>query len=357
MREGDGTVRVFHRSADGGTFRIAKVEAAGRRLDFGYVDGLLATISRDGRTLFDIRRGGDGGGLIAAVTDGHERTVSYSYARGLLKDVADLAGNVWWHEYDRDARLTAAVGANRKPYLRASYDARGRVVESLTGREYAYDYSRRRTTVTEGSGQRHVFERDAAGVTVALRSSNGTRWRIGLDRENRVEILETPDRTVVYRYDADGAVESAAETTDAGTVRREYRYDGEGRLTEVRSSAAGERLDVDYATRHVRLTGDGSHFSFELSRDGEVSRLRDGDVVYDPERDRAGDLTALREGGRAVFFSRDAFGRGSPTPHTRTAPPTATSTTPWATGRGWSSALAAPRATATTRPATSSKWT
>ncbi len=229
MREGDGTVRVFHRSADGGTFRIAKVEAAGRRLDFGYADGLLATISRDGRTLFDIRRGGDGGGLIAAVTDGHERTVSYSYARGLLKDVADLAGNIWWHEYDRDGRLTAAVGANRKPYLRVSYDARGRVVESLTGREYAYDYSRRRTTVTEGSGQRHAFERDAAGVTVALRSSNGTRWRIGLDRENRVEILETPDRTVVYGYDA--------------------------------------------------------------------------------ERDRAGDLTALREGGRAVFFSRDAFGR------------------------------------------------
>lgn len=309
LREAADAIRTFEPAdAEGARYRIARVESGSRRADFVYANGVLDAVVHDGRTLFDIDRDDDGAGKISAVTDDRGRTVRYSYARGLLKDVIDLAGNLWWHEYDDAGRLTAAIGANRQPYLRVRYDERGRVVDSRTGREYAYSYRRNGTTVTEGSGQRHEFGHDD-GATVRLTSSNGTAWRLHLDADHRVRKLEKPDGAVAFTYTPNGRVASIVETMAGVAVRREYAYDAQGRLVSV-DRASDARIDVDYASSHVRLSGsNGYDFAYKLSRDGQVEYLQDGDARFDVDRNLEGDLTALRSNGRSVRLSRDRSGR------------------------------------------------
>lgn len=173
MREADGTKRTFTPGAGGGPWRLASLEDGERQLTFGYRNGKLDTVHRGARRMFRIQR--DAAGRVAAVADNHGRTVRYSYTgEGQLKDVYDVAGNLWWHEYDTNGRLTAAIGANGQPYLEVRYDGDGRVLLSRTGREYAFAYEKDRTIVTEGAGQRHVFERNAEGTTVAFSSTTGT---------------------------------------------------------------------------------------------------------------------------------------------------------------------------------------
>ncbi len=311
LREADGTKRVFEPVADGGRYVVASVASGVRRLDFAYAAGLLVAVVHDGRTLFDIDRRPDG--TVAAVADAHGRTVRYSYAGGLLKDVIDLAGNVWWHEYDAAGRLTTAVGANRRPYLRVRYDERGRVAESLAGREYAYAYSPGRTTVTEGSGVRHEFGHDAAGATDRLTSTNGADWRLRFDPDHRVRKLDTRDDSVAFSYTAAGALASMVGTVGGVAVEREYDYDEEERLVAAEDLVAGERTQAYYADRHVHMTHEDARsageFSYESTDDGEVSFVRDGAVAFDIDRDRAGDVTALHSAGRTVRFARDRLGR------------------------------------------------
>ena len=304
--EANGTSRTFKPLRKSSSrLRIASVEAGERRLDFRYANGVLASVMHGTRTLFAVRRGL--GGRIVAVTDDHGRTVRYSYtAGGLLRDVYDVAGNLWWHEYDSGGLLTAAIGANRRAYLRASYDSKGRAVESRTGREYTFAYETGSTTATEGTGRRHVFEQNRAGVTVAYSSSSGARWRLGVNADNRIKTLATPARTLEYDYDALGRVTMIAESTADGRSEQRYDYDASGRLEAVRSSG-GEARHIDYASGQVTVGGaDG--LRYELASHGHVVAVWEGRTRIDVERD-GGDLAVLRRGAQAVRFSRDALGR------------------------------------------------
>ena len=312
LREASGAVRTFEQAGvDGSTtrFRLARIEAEGRELAFSYASGLLAAIKEGSRTLLRIERGGDG--RIVAATDAGGRSVRYSYSRaGLLNRVRDVAGNVWRHEYDADGRLTAALGANRKPYLQASYDSAGRVSKSRTGREYAFAYQGDRTTATEGTGERHVFKQNASGATVLYRSDRGIDWRLEFDAQGLVRKFKLSARTFEYGYEKDGAVTSLAVTSAAGTDEREYAYDADGRLTSATSSADGSRLDVAYASGSVLLSGSGADFALDLSSSGAVTSAQSGGrKPIGAEYDRDGDLVALRRGGRSVHFNRDAGGR------------------------------------------------
>lgn len=107
----DGTVRTFTpHSKDSGAFVISSLKTShGLDIGFSYVNGQLAEITSDGTRLFALDRRSDG--RVSRVTDGHGRSVDYSYTpSGQLKDVYDLAGNLWWHEYDSRGHLDAAVG-------------------------------------------------------------------------------------------------------------------------------------------------------------------------------------------------------------------------------------------------------
>lgn len=308
LHERDGTKRTFKPVGDAGPWRVVSVETPARRLDFRYRDGRLETIVHGTRTMFRIQR--DAAGRIAGAADNHGRSVRYSYtATGLLKDVYDVAGNLWWHEYDSNGRLAAAIGANRLPYLEVVYHGDGRVRRSRTGRDYAFAYEPGRTVVTEGTGQRHVFERNAAGTTVAFQSTTGTRWRVGLNANNRVKTLTLSDRTLHYDYDRTGRITMVQESPAAASGRQDYRYDAQGRLAVVRSLHGEELLTATYGARSVRLSEHGISFDYELTAAGYIAAAWDRNIRFDAEYDVNGDLTAVRHNGYSVRFERDALGR------------------------------------------------
>lgn len=311
MWSADGAKRIFKPVASDGPWRLASIDASERELDFRYRDGKLTTVEHDGRRMFLIER--DGAGRITTVSDNHGRTVRYSYTGGdQLKDVYDVAGNLWWHEYDADGRLTAAIGANDQPYLEVRYGSRGRVLESRTGREYAFDYEGDRTIVSEGTGQRHTFERNADGVIVAFSSTTGTRWSVTLNADNRVKSLALPTRTIDYDYDDAGRIRMVADSVDGG---RDHFHDDQGRLVSVRSFDGEELLAVDYGRRSVRIREGGLRFGYDLTRSGQIAAAWDGAVRLDAEYDANSDLIAVSSRGRTVRFQRDQLGRVAATTH------------------------------------------
>ena len=240
MFESDGTTRTFKPFGGAGRpWHVASVETSSRRVDFRYRDGRLSSVVHGTRTMFTIQR--DSAGRILRLSDNHGRTVDYSYDwAGQLKDVYDVAGNLWWHEYDAEGRLVAAIGANRQPYLEVRYDEKGQVEQSRTGREYEYTYRAGHTLVTEGTGEKHEFERNADGTTVGFHSSTGVRWSAQLNANNRVKILTLPDRTLNYDYDTAGRITMVEESTSSGSSRQDFSHDRQGRLTAVRSLGGEE---------------------------------------------------------------------------------------------------------------------
>lgn len=309
LRERDGTKRVFLRADAEAPFLLRRVvSAAGHKVLFAHEDGLLNTVSHDGATVFTITRLRNG--RVSEVADHHGRSVRYSYtAAGRLKDVYDIGGNLWWHEYGEAGLLTEAIGPNQRAYLRARYDKAGRVTATRTGRGYEYAYGRSRTVVTDGVGLRHVFEQNRLGATERYTANNGAWWKIGFDASGRVNELDTAGRTLRYAYDALGAVTETREVTDRGATVRDRRFvhDGEGRLTSIETDS-GDRLAIDYYGEHAYLSGLGVDFDFRLSA-GLVESAWDGRRLVDAERDGEGNVTALRSGGATVFFARDALGR------------------------------------------------
>ena len=206
LRKLDGSMRTFEPVGADGPWRLLSLDAGGRRLEFRYDDDRLESVVHGTRTMFHIQR--DGTGMITSVVDDHGRSVRYSYtAQGQLKDVYDIAGELWWHEYDAGGRLTTAIGANRQPYLEVGYDAQGRVRESRTGREYTFTYETDRTIVTEGTGQRHVFTRNADGTTVAFSCSSGV-VRV-TERPTTGEHAGTEDMSTQGDFDGNGSLDEA----------------------------------------------------------------------------------------------------------------------------------------------------
>ncbi len=308
LHDTDGTLRTFERVTKGaGRFRIARVQSRQRTVAFAYVRGLLSAVTDGDRVLFSIRR--NRAGRIVSVSDLHGRSVHYSYtAAGQLKDVIDLAGHLWWHEYDDAGRMTAAYGANRKPYLYIGYDAAGRVVESRSGRRYAFSYALGKTVVTEGTGQRHVFHQNTAGATVTFESSSGMRWQIALDDRNRVTRLLQPDAALEYTYDygREGRIAERWRKADA-TNRTVFAYDDAGRFESAIFSAW--RVDATYRANQMRLVGEDWDMEVVFTSDGRIASVLQDGVATLAEYGGDGSLKALRRGDRSVRFARDALGR------------------------------------------------
>ena len=288
-------------------------------------------------------------GRIVAVSDRHGRIVRYGYdAEGRLTEVRDLAGNLWLHEYDAVDRLLAAVGVDGEPYLRVGYDAAGRVAWTSGEAEMHFEYGADRTRVDDRtSGERHVFERTNRGAVVGFASTTGIAWRLSLDAAARIETLamsetaarlldlephafrpdgvpphgRAPDegwaQTIRFAHSPNG-VASTETVSAAGSERRDYGYDGFGRLTDVRSSTGGiPSLRVDYARGVTVLyagpAGSDVVFEFHAVPAGTVL-LGNGRTTVEAERDGSA-VAVLRALGRSVVFERDRLGRIVETRH------------------------------------------
>ena len=228
-----------------------------------YRAGLLRRVVGVEGEVFKVSRRADG--RIAAVSDRHGRSVEYRYdTTGRLMDVRDIAGHLWWHEYDAANRLTAALAPGGEALLRASYDERGRVAWLDDGRRHVFEYAPGRTVVEAGGGRR-VFEQDPAGATWAHTAPGGVAWRLGFDRRHRVKSLALSEAALAppVRTDARTPRQEDGQTIWAGTVafqhddqdrlvvedrrpvggqRREYAYDDAGRLSSIATPEGSAKL-------------------------------------------------------------------------------------------------------------------
>ena len=112
--------------------------------------------------------------------------------------------------------------------------------------------------------------------------------------------------SLAYTYNSRGLISTRTLTDKSGTTTLSYSYDGDGRLTEVSSSAGGSvRYTYDDAGNRATMTLDGETTSYLVDSDDRL--LQAGDEVF--EYDEAGRLTRRLSPEADVSYTWDAFGR------------------------------------------------
>ena len=300
----DGAVREFTRlgrTPKAHRYSIASLIRApnGEELKFHYRDGLLSSITVGGNRVFAVDR--NVRGRITSAVDNLGRTVKYSYTADYrLKDVLDVAGHLWWYEYDKNG-LTNAVGPNRQPFLEVRYSS-GKVSESYAGRRYVFEYPRDgRTDVVEGIGAEHTFRQTGSGVTYELQSTSGVGWRLTLDQNNHVRRLTTASGSHFFHYDSAHRLAKMSASNQEWTMT--YGQDG---LVATRSDEGLTTVSRIDDTTHV--SAPWGKIEFVVDSRG-VRYVESTYRTVAVERDGLGEISALRSGDSVVRFVRNAAGR------------------------------------------------
>ena len=308
----DGVVRDFAMRSETSEeqYAIASLKASnGDELGFHYGADGLSSITVGGERAFSVER--DDSGRIVSAGDNLGRTVTYSYtAEHRLKDVLDVAGNLWWHEYDENG-LTSAIGPNEQPYLKVRY-ASGKVSETRAGRNYAYEYHpSRRTQVSEGTGAKHTFHHTESGATYRMESTSGVWWQLTLDPDHLPSRLTTDRDSHFFYYDFARRLVKVSESSNYGKRERTMEYD-DGELVAMRSedglttvSRLADKTVVTTPSSKIEFSTDSRGVRYVQS----TFRADGSKRTVAVERDRAGEVTALRSETSAVRFARDGMGR------------------------------------------------
>ena len=281
----------------------------GGELVFHYDDEHLSSVTVRNKRVFSIER--DARGRIVSASDNLGRTVRYSYtADYLLKDVLDVAGHLWWYEYDED-RLARAMGPNRQPFLKVRY-RHGKVSQSIAGRSYAFEYHpSRRTQVVEGTGAAHTFHQAESGATYQMQSSTGASWRLVLGPDSLPRRLTTGRGSHFFYYDSARRLVKISESSNEGTREWTMEYD-EGVITAMRSGEGlttvmrvDDRTIVTMPLMKIEFATD-SHGVRYVEDNFRIEGISHAVAV---ERDSFGEISAMRSGTSTVYFVRNGTGR------------------------------------------------
>ncbi|AUX31047.1 MULTISPECIES: PAAR-like domain-containing protein [Sorangium] len=131
---------------------------------------------------------------------------------------------------------------------------------------YGYDAMLRLTWIENAAGERHLFERDAAGQLVAERSFAGIEVRYELDALGRcVARIDAEGQALRLTLDAAGQV--VRREHDGGTVA-EIEHDERGFVTRARSEVATVEIERHPRTGAVvRETQRVGGFAFTVERE------------------------------------------------------------------------------------------
>lgn len=273
-------------------------------------------------TRFDAR------GRLLADTDplGHSTTYSYNKI-GERIEMRDAAGHATRYQFDargRQIAATDALGHTR----RREYDAAGRPIVQIDEagqplQTLAYDAQGRVSQITDGNGNTTVFGYGADGEGHPQRIDYPTFQReFGYDLRGRTTTTrDRLDAATVYTteqiLDAGG---KPLQSIDRNGNSTHMRYDGLGRLKEVRDAAGGiTRYSYDPHDNLIALTdanGGTTRYSYDRThrRSAETRPLGH---VQRYTYDAAGNLTQHTDaaGNTRAYRYDDAHRRIEETQH------------------------------------------
>jgi RHS repeat-associated protein len=247
--------------------------------------------------------GGNGGDLLASMTDPNGHTISYEYDLfGRRKKVIDPMGHATSFAYN-------AVGN-----LLTKTDASGRVTI------FAYDPLRRLTAQTDPLSGIASFGYLPSGWLDNVVDPAGNLTRYAYDNTGRVTQVLSPDTgTTSYSYNSDGTL---AGKTDANGTAVTYSYDNAARLTGISFPDPSENITFTYdslsstygqgrLTEMIDPSGTTIYHYDAFGRETEEERTVLGvSYMTSYAYDNVGKLTAMTyPSGRVVTYDRDALGR------------------------------------------------
>jgi RHS repeat-associated protein len=335
-------------------------------------EGLLAAITNGAGERLEYRRDAEGQVIEEKLFDGRVqryeydlmgrpvkidlpdgRTVTQRFdpaGRLVCREASD--GLVEEFEYDKDGRVVKAW--NNHSVVELKRDPVGRILEEVqNGRsvKYHYDPDGNRTVRSlpfEITGSKLVRLFDTRGRLVALEDEHGKfqelRWD-NLDRlvERRCpgqvresftydggrrlceQVVESPAGRLLraYTYDASGNIATIDEKRQGLVQHKEYSYDRQNRLTEVRRG--GTLVEIyDYDANDAVLTTNRGQRSLgpggrtiqdgtrELSYglDGSIASIRTGGSTRSLKHDVNGRLVeVVKDDGTVIRYEYDPFGR------------------------------------------------
>ncbi|WP_334318969.1 RHS repeat-associated core domain-containing protein, partial [Termitidicoccus mucosus] len=291
---------VTRHTYDAAGRRASVTDALGRTTRYAYDarDQVAETLAPDGART---RKEYDSGGRVAADIDALGHATRYDYtALGDMASLTDANGNTYRFEYDAMRRKTAMIypDASRETW---AYDLGGRLVGHTTRagqtRTIAYNADGRPVAETWSPAGcapdvRYTYD-DATGRLLAI--DNGRALlTYTYDKLGRVA-TETTDlralvpgmapHTIAYLYDAAGR---KAGLVYPDGMKVTYRYDAQGRMTEVGQDGGTPQSKIENRKSKIPLA------AYAYDSCGRRSKLaRDNGVITSYSYDIAGQLLAI----------------------------------------------------------------
>jgi RHS repeat-associated protein len=228
-------------------------------------------------------------------------TLTYTYdgigsvTRKLYSDATDLA-----FTHDAVGRLSTASGVS------IGYDARGGIT-STNGIAVTRDAAGRIATMTLAPSKTVAYTYDNRNLVSTVTDWVGGATAFSYDAARRLTSLARPNGVVTtYAYDSDGRVASIVETGDGGAVLSSIALtrDSLGRIVAAERNtplAASPQTGSATWSYDVASQLDGG------AQDalGRVTAVGEQSVTWD----LASRLKTVGDGGAAVTYAHDAFGR------------------------------------------------
>ncbi|WP_165773241.1 polymorphic toxin-type HINT domain-containing protein [Zooshikella ganghwensis] len=228
--------------------------------------------------------------------------------------------------YDDQHRLETVTDSRAKKWLKYAYTLGGQLIETRDSDQnqlqYAYDAVGRLVGMKAPNQAVIKFSYNTQDQLAYKHYANGTHTAYQYNTDGSLKLLETFSNTSgqekllnqhAYKYDNEGLVVGVKQKTAQGKqVNRQYKYDGLGRLAEIRNdSTLLEKLSYDpYGNRRQHQTG-GQTYYYQQNDLHQVTAIhqgsQEGPLAYQFSYDVNGNLTEKVEGDTTLSLVYDAL--------------------------------------------------
>ncbi|WP_299906333.1 RHS repeat-associated core domain-containing protein [uncultured Paracoccus sp.] len=299
--------------------QVLRVDLPGGVQERIYYDPLIRPSRRRDPDGNETRMGYDTEGRLVWFTDAIGATTRYDLGRGpdnprgAIRRVETPDGAVSTVTWDIEGQLssiTNPVGDTRH-FRFGAFDLPLESVDAQGHRlRLEHDRETRLSAVINELGERHDYQRDAAGRVVAERDYSGLVTRYDRDAAGRVIGKTAPDGARThYDYSPAGRLLQMRVQSGAGEAVTRFAYDPRGLMTRAENAAATVEYDYDALGRVVAERLNGREITSDYSLAGQRI-ARSGDVLHlTAGWSRAGLPTVLGIGDHApLTFRHDPRG-------------------------------------------------